>query len=126
MTWFFKDQGGDYGEMVLDALIDGKAWVPGIWPLELANVLSRAEKRKIVTRRDIILFLGLVEELSIHVAEDLTKRIFWEILPLATAQNLSVYDAAYLDLAMRKGIPLATLDDNLRTAARNVGVAIFG
>ncbi|MBF0433895.1 MAG: type II toxin-antitoxin system VapC family toxin [Magnetococcales bacterium] len=125
MSWFFKDQGGDYGDRVLDALVCGKAWVPGIWPLEMANVLSRAEKKKIVARSDIVRFLNLVKGLSIQVAEDSTQRIFGEILSLATAQNLSAYDATYLDLAMREGIPIATLDDDLRTAARRVGVVIF-
>ena len=124
MAWCFKDQGGDFVETVLDSLAKGEAFVPGIWPLEVANVLSRAERRKIIKRADSVRFIDLLNNLPIEVVQD-SQRVFGEILDLSREHGLSSYDASYLDLAMRNGLPLVTLDEKLRKVAQRVGVVLF-
>jgi predicted nucleic acid-binding protein len=125
MAWCFRDVGDGYADAVLDSLVDIEALVPGIWPLELANVLVAAERRGRLKETDSTRFLALLAELPLRVVQESPKRVTGEILALARATGLSSYDASYLDLAMREGEPLATLDQGLRKAAVKVGVELF-
>jgi predicted nucleic acid-binding protein len=125
LAWGFEDEDSPYAETILDHLPDTQAAAPTIWPLEVANALLVGERRGRVTRADIAQFIELLDSLSITVDEETSERALWEILSLARAQNLSTYDAAYLDLAMRRGLPLATLDQRLRNAATAVGVELY-
>ncbi|MBA2849041.1 type II toxin-antitoxin system VapC family toxin [Thermosulfuriphilus ammonigenes] len=125
VAWALEDEGDLYSEKVLDALGEGRAWVPSIWPLEVANALLMAERRRRLTRAEVENFLSLLQELPIQVEGDTILRVWGEILLLAREEGLSVYDAAYLNLAMRLGLPLATLDQALQKAARNCGVEVF-
>lgn len=125
MAWCFRDVGEGYGDLVLDSLQEHEALVPGIWPLEVANVLVAAERRGRLKETDSIRFLALLAELPLRVIQESPRRITGEILALARETGLSSYDASYLDLAMREGVPLATLDQALRNAAAKVGVALF-
>ncbi len=125
VAWALEDERDLYSEKILDALCGAKAWVPSIWPLEVANALLMAERRRRLTRAEVENFLSLLQELPIQVEGETILRVWGEILPLAREERLSVYDAAYLNLAMRLGLPLATLDQALRKAARNCGVLVF-
>ncbi|HFC97470.1 MAG TPA: PIN domain-containing protein [Thermosulfurimonas dismutans] len=125
VAWALEDERDLYSEKILDALGEGKAWVPSIWPLEVANALLMAERRRRLTRADVENFLSLLQELPIQVEGDTVLKVWSEILLLAREEGLSVYDAAYLNLAMRLGLPLATLDQALRKAARNCGVEVL-
>ncbi|MCI5158366.1 MAG: PIN domain-containing protein [Candidatus Electrothrix sp. AUS1_2] len=125
MSWCFDDEEDDYADTVLTALETMTAGVPAVWPLEVANVLLVAERRKRLTTSDSIRFLELLRELSLEVIQEAPQRGTSEIMVLAREQQLSSYDASYLDLAMRKGLPLATLDTRLRNAAEKCGVAFF-
>lgn len=125
MSWCFEDEEDDYADTVLTALETKTAGVPAVWPLEVANVLLVAERRKRLTKSDSIRFLELLRELSLEVIQEAPQRGTSEIMVLAREQQLSSYDASYLDLAMRKGLPLATLDARLRNAAEKCGVACF-
>lgn len=123
VAWSMEDEADPYPEFVLDALEEGI--VPGIWPLEVANALLVAERRGRLTRADVEQFLSFLQALPITVETDVVGRAFGEVLALAREQGLSVYDAAYLNLAMRHGLPLATQDQALRKAADRCGVEVF-
>ncbi|MBV8381398.1 MAG: type II toxin-antitoxin system VapC family toxin [Planctomycetaceae bacterium] len=96
----------------------------GIWPLEVANSLLVGERRKRSTQAEAQKWLIYLQSLGINVDGETTARAFNEILNLGRSQNLSAYESASLELAMRKGLPLATLDDKLKAAAAAVGVQL--
>jgi len=125
MSWCFLDESNAYSDIVLDALAEYEAYVPSIWPLEIGNVLLVAERRKRLSEADSTRFLALLKELPIHVEQEPPARMTTEILYLAREYNLSSYDASYLDLAMRKELPIATQDSALLIAARKVKVSVF-
>jgi predicted nucleic acid-binding protein len=125
MSWCFQDEMSEYADSVLDCLADAQALVPGIWPLEVTNVLLMAQRKKRLGRAGSTRFLELLRSLPILVEQELPARVFAEILSLADDTGLSTYDASYLDLAMREGLPLASLDKSLRKASRNCRVSIF-
>lgn len=125
MSWCFQDEMSEYADSVLDRLTAAQALVPGIWTLEVTNVLLIAQKRKRLGRAGSTRFLELLRSLPIVVEQELPVRVFAEIFALAEDTGLSTYDASYLDLAMREGLPLASLDKNMRKAANNCRVPIF-
>ena len=94
--------------------------------LTIVSVLVIAERRKTVKVAQVTGFMERLKAWPIQVDEPGVHRAFQQILTTAREQNLSAYDAAYLELAMREGLPLATLDDDWKTAARAVGVKIVG
>ena len=110
--------------MVLDLLEEATAFVPSIWPLEVGNVLLVAERRKRLSEADSMRFVTLLSELPIIVEQEPPERMIHEILALAREHKLSSYDASYLDLAMRKGLSIATIDKNLIAAAKRSRVPI--
>jgi predicted nucleic acid-binding protein len=126
MAWCFEDERSEVADVVLDGLKRSEALVPAVWPLEVVNVLLVAERRGRLERADSARFLSLLASLPIVVESMMTARAFGEILALARDMDLSSYDAAYLDLAMREGIPLATFDERLRGAAERAGVPVVG
>lgn len=126
LAWCFADEADAASEALLERLAGGDtAEVPAIWALEIANVLAAAERRHKLTAADVAEAVALYEPLAIHVDEDTSRRSLNEILGLARRTQLSSYDAAYLELAMRLGLPLATRDADLRAAARRAGVALI-
>jgi predicted nucleic acid-binding protein len=124
MSWCFEDEKSDYADGVLSTLIDHEALVPLIWPLEVANVLLVAERRRRLSPANALRFLGLLRSLPIVVEGESLDQTWGEILTLARETGLSTYDASYLNLAIREGVPLATQDSALRRAARKVKVSI--
>jgi predicted nucleic acid-binding protein len=125
MSWCFKDEISQYADAVLDRLQDSTAFVPSIWPLEVANVLLVAERKKRLREADSVRFITLLSQLPIIVEYERTGRMMYDLLTLARANGLSSYDASYLNLSMRKGIPIATMDNRLIEAAKNTDVQIF-
>lgn len=125
MSWFFSDEASDYTRRVLESLADNAAFVPSIWPLEVANVLLSGQRRSRCTEAEAARFVTLLEALPIHIDGRTPDKALHEILQLGREHGLSSYDAAYLELAMREGIPLATQDKALLRAAGAAGVAIF-
>jgi predicted nucleic acid-binding protein len=121
MAWCFGDEATSYTNGVRDALVGARAVVPSLWPLEVANVLLVAERRHRLGKTDTARFLALLQALPITVDQGTSQRAFREILDVAREQELSSYDAAYLELALREGLRLATLDDQLKDAAARVG-----
>ena len=125
MTWCFKDEKNKYTDAILDTLEFSTAFVPSIWPLEVGNVLLVAERKKRLSKADSTRFITLLAELPIVIEPEPPDRMMRNILTLAREQQISTYDASYLDLAMRKGIPIATLDKSLRKAAKRSKVSIL-
>jgi predicted nucleic acid-binding protein len=122
LSWCFADEENAYGLTVLGMLREADACVPSIWPLEVANALLVAERRRRLNQTETSRFLTLIESLDIAVDPGTSVRAFSETLSLARRYSLSSYDAAYLELALREGLPIATLDRNLLSAARKLGV----
>jgi predicted nucleic acid-binding protein len=125
MSWCFKDEANEYADTILDSLKHSTAIVPSIWALEVVNVLLVAERGKRLSKADSIRFISLLTQLPITVERVESEKLMEEILALAREHRLSSYDASYLDLAMRRGLPIATVDKSLRAAARKVQVPIF-
>lgn len=126
IAWCFPDEQDDYSQAVLDALASTQAVVPYLWHLEVANTLLVGERRKRSTQANTVAWLGFLAALPIAVDEETKLHAFGGTLNLARDHNLSAYEAAYLELAMRRGLPLATLDDKLKGAAAAVGAPLFG
>lgn len=125
MEWCLEDQVTEYSEQVLSALDKGEAWVPELWTFEVFNVLLNAERLKRLKAADSARFLELLGSLPILIGSTLKFQQSHPLLSLGRRYHLSAYDAAYLELAMRQGLPLATRDQNLRKACKKSGVAIF-
>lgn len=125
MAWCFSDEANKYADIVLDSLERHEALVPAIWPLEVGNVVLAAERRKRLTESDSIRFLNLINELPITVQQETPDRMLKEIFALARECYISSYDASYLDLAMRNGVPIATQDTGLKKAAKRCNVPLF-
>jgi predicted nucleic acid-binding protein len=125
MGWCFESEGNRYAETVLESLEAGEALVPAIWPLEVGNVLLVAERKKRLSEASVVRFLALVSSLPITVEQETPERMLKEIVSLARAYELSTYDASYLDLAMRLGLPMATQDASLIRAAKKSRVPVF-
>ena len=100
--------------------MDATAHVPSIWPLEVVNELLAAERRSHIHETDSVLFINLLSQLPILARHEGPGRGMKDLLALARAHDLSSYDASYLDLAMKKRLPLATRDKKLRRAAKAV------
>ena len=107
------------------ALDSEQAIVPDLWHLEVANTLVIGERRKRSTQADTVTWMGFLSALPIAVDEETRAHAFGDTAGLARAHGLSAYDAAYLELAMRRGLQLATLDEKLLAAAAAAGVAIY-
>ena len=128
MRWLLesnKSVDQKYAEAVLRSLVDAVAIVPSLWHLEASNVLLSAERREEITLAEIERFASQLEELPIQVDSRTQSRALSHILVLAREYKLSSYDAAYLELAVREGLSLATLDKDLIKAAKRAGVPIY-
>ena len=126
MAWCFADESTPETVSVQDRLASEAAVVPSHWFLEVANVLAMAEKRKRISSADSQQFLRLLSCLDIEVDEEAPCRAFDHLLPLCRSHGLTSYDAAYLDLVLRRQLPLASLDDALRLAATSLGMQVLG
>lgn len=116
VCWFVKNQASAETDRLLEQLHGGGALVPALWHWELGNVLVRAERRGFITTAQLT---ATLENIKVLVITDVgVDRALSEVLNLARSESLTTYDAAYLDLAMQRKIPLATLDGELRRAAR--------
>jgi predicted nucleic acid-binding protein len=124
MAWALPDEASAYSDLMLERLVAGKAWVPNLWPYELANGLLMAQKRSRITAAQRVAFVEQVLKLPIEVDHPSTRAVLETLALLAEQYGLTAYDAAYLDLALRKGTPLITQDKALMLAAERAGVEI--
>ena len=126
LAWIFADETTDRIRAVFDRVADQGAVVPALWRLEIANSLTVAARRRRITddfRRAALADLAL---LDIKADPHTDRRAWSETLNLADRFGLTLYDAAYLELAQRLALPLATLDQDLRAASRAVGIETLG
>jgi len=114
-----------YAELVLRSLANAEAVVPNLWHLEAANVLLSAANRKELEISAVERFTVQLENLPITVDTLTSNQVFGHTMSLAKAYRLSSYDAAYLELALRENLPLATLDKHLLRAARRSDIEIY-
>ena len=122
----FPDEKDGYSQTVLDPLATRRGIVPDLWHLEVANVLLAGERRGRSTRADTVQWMSFLGSLPLAVDDETRTHAFNTIADLGRTHGLSSYDAAYLELALRRGLPLATLDNKLKKAAEAVGVDVFG
>jgi predicted nucleic acid-binding protein len=130
LTWLLQDGSAEdapYAFEVLQAFgtAQAHAEVPITWGLEIANVVARCEAKRILTTAQTSAYLDLLRELPIAADADTYDRAFGTTLELARRYGLSSYDASYLELALRHGLPLASLDRDLQKAAVHAGVKLF-
>lgn len=128
MRWFFGDgkpQELAYAGKVLEATKEANALVPVTWGLEVANVIAKAEAKALVTEARSGAFLEMLGDIDIEVDTATFVYALSNTLQLARRYRLSAYDASYLELALRLGLPLATLDEELQKAAKKAGVKKF-
>ena len=125
MSWFFNDEHDAYAMAVQNSLSHSTVVVPSLWFSEAVNTLLVGERRKRATHTAIMGFLTWLLRLPMDIDERPGNKIAHEIYVLAMANDLSAYDAAYLELALRRELPLATLDKKLRIAATKAGVNMY-
>jgi predicted nucleic acid-binding protein len=127
LRWFLDRSVPPFAARVKQLLLAGsRALVPALWHLEMANALAVAERRTVLASDDVDRAAADIEQLLLQ-ALDVDSAVVSVRQSLATARSfhLSAYDAAYLDLARREKLPLATLDDHLRAAATRAGVTLL-
>ena len=98
---------------------------PAHWPFEVANGIIKARRRDRITREQAVVAFEIISDLQVDIHMSATGHVLWTLAPLAEANMLSVYDAAYLELAIRQDCMLATMDGALRGAAVRAGVSLL-
>lgn len=124
MAWLFEDETNATTEATLELLKISTANVPSVWSLEVANVLVHAVRHKRISNVQAANFIDALTKLPINIDELTSTRAMHSIYALANSEKLTIYDAAYLDLAIRKQIPIATLDKELLKAAKRLKIPL--
>ena len=126
LAWCFADEGSGAADRALARLEQEAAVAPSIWPLEVTNGLRAAERRGRLDLADMARVRDLLLSLPVEVEAIDLQLALHDVAEVARSLDLTAYDAAYLALAARRGLPLATADDRLRLAARSAGVELVG
>lgn len=128
MRWLLASEKASdqkYAEKVLNSMMEADALIPNLWHLEAISVLLGAEKRDEISLGEIERFISQLENLPIHVDPLTANQAFSRTLVLSREYKISSYDASYLELAMREGLPLSSLDKKLVKAAKKAEVEIY-
>lgn len=126
LAWFFEDERTDVVTSVLRRVVDDRAIVPSLWRYEVANGLAMAVRRKRIDEAYRDRALSNLSTLRVEIDGDSDQRVWSATVETAAQHRLTIYDATYLELAQRRRLSLATLDEALRRAAVAVGVALLG
>jgi predicted nucleic acid-binding protein len=126
LGWFYPDETTLALNELFDRVVVQGAFVPELWKIEVANSLSQGINRRLISKKDREEALIDLDALSINIDRQTGKHVWPETISLADRHSLTVYDATYLELALRLSLPLATLDEDLRQAAQQEGVALLG
>ena len=126
MAWLFHDEATPKTAALLNRLATETALVPGWWYVEITNFLAIAERKSRITPAQSDAFVSDLGRLGIERDDEAPDRAFTHLLALCRTHRLTSYDAIYLDLAIRRGLPLATLDQDLRKTAQKLGVPLLG
>lgn len=126
LAWHFADEETAH-TMAIEELSDRSTLiVPAHWFAEISNSLIVGERRRRATLAETAQFIGRLGGLDLQI-DEIVPDTYWDrVIPLARAHKLTIYDTLYLELAERRGLPLASLDNRLNAAARDVGVALVG
>jgi predicted nucleic acid-binding protein len=124
LSWCFEDEATPETDRLFEVVRDDGAVVPSLWHLEVGNVLLQAEKRNRISAEDVATRLRLISVLPIATDPETSGKAWHDILSIARTERLTTYDAAYLELAIRRGAVLLTKDELLADAARRRGVAV--
>lgn len=124
LAWVPPDEGSEKTDALCDRLLHERV-VPVVWPLEVGNALLMAVRRGRITDKDMRRLADQLGSLPIDIDQDSTKRVLRDVLALASRLELTTYDAAYLELAIRLTLPLATLEKQLRAACRAAKVEVL-
>jgi predicted nucleic acid-binding protein len=126
VTWCFSDERTPATTAVLNRVVEEAALAPSIWPIEVLNALAIAQRRGRCNAADRLRLTGFLRQLPIAIDEDTLHHAWTTTAELADRFRLTMYDAAYLELAHRQSLPLATLDSDLQRAAKAAGVSLLG
>ena len=126
LAWIFPEESTPAIEAVFTDVLDDFAWTPGLWQIEVANTLSQAVRRGRIDWAKQSEALADLACMPILEDSECRKHVWHETLALADKHRLTVYDATYLELAIRLSLPLATLDEDLRGAAQREAVPLLG
>ena len=126
VAWYFEDETTPATEAILDRVSEAGATVPTLWRLEVANAFQSAIRRKRITAPYRDQSLAELTQMPITIDADTNVYAWTTTLRLAERFALTIYDSAYLELAQRRRLPLATLDAELREAAAALGVTLLG
>jgi predicted nucleic acid-binding protein len=124
MAWVFSDEATSETDKLLRSLRNDHAVVPTLWQTEVGNVLLAATRRGRIGQGEWKKLTGSLAALPVEMDTECHERIFTAVMPLAEEFDLTVYDAIYLELAVRRGLPLATLDKSLVRACGAAGVEV--
>ena len=126
LAWCFDDERTDATDALLEQVVESGAEAPSLWPLEILNALSMAERRRRIDSDRRQRLGGFLHDLPVNIDAETAARAWAATSQLAVRFKLTIYDVAYLELAQRLRLPLATLDKELRTAGRALGIALLG
>jgi predicted nucleic acid-binding protein len=125
LAWALPDETSKEADRFLNRISTrGVLWVPALWWYEIANALLVAQRRKRLGETEKIRLIELYGKLPVQTDVALDSDTMWRLQTFAVEYNLSAYDAAYLELAQRRGLGLATVDRSLRSAAQKAGVKV--
>ena len=124
MAWCFEDESTDKTRAVRDYVRSVGAVVPGHWAIEVQTSLRLGERRRRLSPLDVSTFVQTIWEHPIEI-DVRPLGTLGDLLPLARQHGLSISDAAYVELALRRGLPLATKDDQMRQAAQTLGIQLL-
>ncbi len=125
LAWLFLDEQVPYADAIVARLPNLEMLVPRLWHLEVANVLLVGERRRRCSQADTTQWLSYPARLPIVVDDSTEARAWSDTIGLARQHALTAYAAAYLEIAIRQGVPIATLDAPLKAAAQALGVPIY-
>jgi predicted nucleic acid-binding protein len=125
LTWILPDERREEVDLLCDRLATESAVVPPVWPLEVGNVLLVAVRRGRITQNEMDEALGYLRALPVEVDTSSWEEALKECLVMAAKFGLTTYDASYVELARRRGLPLASLDRRLREACGTAGVEVL-
>lgn len=126
LTWCFEDEATAEADALLDIITEGGAHAPSLWPLEVMNALCMAERRGRLTNEALHDRIAFLHALPVALDPETAAQAWASTIRLARTYKLTVYDAAYLELAQRLELPLATLDKELRAAATALDNPLLG
>ncbi len=126
LSWFFEDERSAAADAVLRQVTESGAVAPSLWKLEVANALQTAVKRNRISAAFRDASIADLRALVVAIDPETDNQAWATTLHLAERYWLTLYDAAYLELAQRLGLPLATLDQELRAAGNALGISVLG